>query len=562
MINASTAVQTAITSPVRSVKARVELYEGSTLVQTFTTSDRLMEFTVERATEESKFFGFGICQKINIHLIDKDRELTITTSNYFKVGFVVGNEVVYPFPYFYVTRTNRDENTNELSVTAYDALYNASKHQVSEIETVSIPNPFTVVDYVDNAVLTLDQDIHAVSFEGMTSTDSSLTDTYTEANYYGTETIRDVFDDVAEATQAIYSLRHREDTTGSYDDLVFVRPSVTGNPNLTITKADYFTLDSSDNRRLAKITHSIGGVDNISASITQTGTTQVIRDNAFWSLLENSEIALRLDAAIAAVGGLTINQFDLEWRGNYLLEPGDKIGIVNKEGETDTSFLLDDTIVYNGGMTGTTSWRYSDEDEELESSPTSLGEALNNAYIRIDRVDREITMVVEQTEEAMVAVEEVQEEMSQVTTSMNNIAVTTDGVVTTVNQTIETINSMGMIIEEVSNSVQQSVTPEQLEIAIQSAMSTNKITEVTTTTGFTFNQDGLTVSSSSNDLTTTVSEDGLTIERNDATLLTVNHEGVNAENLHATTYLIIGQNSRFEDYENKTRTGCFWIGGN
>lgn len=559
MINASTAVQTAITSPVRSVKARVELYEGSTLVQTFTTSDRLMEFTVERATEESKFFGFGICQKINVHLIDKDRELTITTSNYFKVGFVVGNEVVYPFPYFYVTRTNRDENTNELSVTAYDALYDASKHQVSEIQE-NVPESFTIPQYANIAKSVLSDPISAISFKGIATTDSSLTDTYTEANYAGTETIRDVFDDVAEATQTIYSLRHYEDTDSSYDELVFVRPSVTGSPDLTISRSDYFTLDSSDNRRLAKITHSIGGVDNISASITQTGTTQVIRDNAFWSLLENSEIALRLDAAIAAVGGLTINQFDLEWRGNYLLEPGDKIGIVNKEGETDTSFLLDDTIVYNGGMTGTTSWRYSDEDEELESSPTSLGEALNNAYVRIDRVDREITMVIEQSEEVMVAVEEVQEEMTQVTTQVNDIAISTDGIISTANETIEQVNSLGEIIAEVSNTVQQTVTPTQMEIAIQEAINANTVNEVTTTTGFTFNQDGLTVSSSGSELSTTVAEDGLTIERNDTVLLTVNHEGVNAENLHATTYLIIGQNSRFEDYMNKTRTGCFWIG--
>ena len=518
-----------------------------------------MEFTVERATEESKFFGFGICQKINVHLIDKDRELTITTSNYFKVGFVVGNEVVYPFPYFYVTRTNRDENTNELSVTAYDALYDASKHQVSEIQE-NVPESFTIPQYANIAKSVLSDPISAISFKGIATTDSSLTDTYTEANYAGTETIRDVFDDVAEATQTIYSLRHYEDTDSSYDELVFVRPSVTGSPDLTISRSDYFTLDSSDNRRLAKITHSIGGVDNISASITQTGTTQVIRDNAFWSLLENSEIALRLDAAIAAVGGLTINQFDLEWRGNYLLEPGDKIGIVNKEGETDTSFLLDDTIVYNGGMTGTTSWRYSDEDEELESSPTSLGEALNNAYVRIDRVDREITMVIEQSEEVMVAVEEVQEEMTQVTTQVNDIAISTDGIISTANETIEQVNSLGEIIAEVSNTVQQTVTPTQMEIAIQEAINANTVNEVTTTTGFTFNQDGLTVSSSGSELSTTVAEDGLTIERNDTVLLTVNHEGVNAENLHATTYLIIGQNSRFEDYMNKTRTGCFWIG--
>ena len=43
-------------------------------------------------------------------------------------------------------------------------------------------------------------------------------------------------------------------------------------------------------------------------------------------------------------------------------------------------------------------------------------------------------------------------------------------------------------------------------------------------------------------------------------VLNANNQGVDAKNLHATTYLIVGKNSRFEDYGN-SRTGCFWIGG-
>lgn len=43
----------------------------------------------------------------------------------------------------------------------------------------------------------------------------------------------------------------------------------------------------------------------------------------------------------------------------------------------------------------------------------------------------------------------------------------------------------------------------------------------------------------------------------------VDDTGVSAENLHATTWLIVGENSRFEDYTDASgekRTGCFWIG--
>ena len=61
---------------------------------------------------------------------------------------------------------------------------------------------------------------------------------------------------------------------------------------------------------------------------------------------------------------------------------------------------------------------------------------------------------------------------------------------------------------------------------------------------------------------TTVNEDGLRISRSGEEVLRADNEGVKAEDLHATTYLIIGQNSRFEDYEKdgQPRTGCFWVG--
>ena len=51
-----------ILSPVREIQARVELYEGSTLVDVCNCHDKLISFDVQRVGDTSKFFGFGICQ--------------------------------------------------------------------------------------------------------------------------------------------------------------------------------------------------------------------------------------------------------------------------------------------------------------------------------------------------------------------------------------------------------------------------------------------------------------------------------------------------------------------
>ena len=83
---------------------------------------------------------------------------------------------------------------------------------------------------------------------------------------------------------------------------------------------------------------------------------------------------------------------------------------------------------------------------------------------------------------------------------------------------------------------------------------------VTTSTGFTFNETGMTVAKAGKEMTTTITEDGMTVYKNSMAMLTANNQGVDAKNLSASTYLTIGANSRFEDYK-FNRTACFWIGG-
>lgn len=90
----------------------------------------------------------------------------------------------------------------------------------------------------------------------------------------------------------------------------------------------------------------------------------------------------------------------------------------------------------------------------------------------------------------------------------------------------------------------------------------NGSNRVSTTTGYTFDEKGLNISKTDSEMETTITEDGMTVYKNDEKMLVANNQGVDAKNLTATTYLIIGNNSRMETYtENgSTRTAIFWIG--
>lgn len=115
-------------APVRSIKAKVELSIGDSTPAIFTGADALKEITIERVGE-NKFFGFGIGQKANIKLIDRERALNFTTDHKAVIYF----DGVKVAPTMYVSEVHRDENTNELSITLYDKLYDTFNHTIGEI---------------------------------------------------------------------------------------------------------------------------------------------------------------------------------------------------------------------------------------------------------------------------------------------------------------------------------------------------------------------------------------------------------------------------------------------
>jgi hypothetical protein len=644
MIAMTTNYNDAINASMRIIKAKAELYDNSALVATYTQNDSIKSINIERIGEDSKFFGVGITHKVNIKLIDVNREITLTTDNYFKIqiGIELNDDSIeyVSFPKVYITEVNRDENTNELSITTYDVLNKAKTLTINDLE---LTKPYTIKNVVDaigakigadktkigknllkmpynennkltDTAIKDDHNVitdyfvtleagktYTISFEStadygtnkgtetvevfllkdkkyeaflqirgkiytftpevsgdyylrydinknetthsfwnfyiaeeekfsgfepyITAFDIEYTD---GANFEGTEILKDVLTAAAEATQTIYFI-------DSNDNLVFKRLDRDGEAVKTISKANYITLDSKTNRRLATICHATELGDNVSASITEIGSTQYVRNNPFWEL--RADIVELLEDAKNAICGITINQFDCEWRGDLSLEPGDKIALVTKDNNKVISYLLNDVITYNGGLSQSSEWQYSDE-EESESNPNTLGEAIKQTFARVDKANKQIDLVVSEVEDN--------------NNSINSLIISTDSINASVQKDLN----------ELTNKVNATMTAEDIKIEIQNELAEG-VDKVTTKTGFTLNDEGLTVSKDGSEMTTTINEDGMTVYKDNGEMLKANNDGVIAYNLHAKTYLIVGESSRFEDYEKdgETRTGCFWIGG-
>ena len=84
------------------------------------------------------------------------------------------------------------------------------------------------------------------------------------------------------------------------------------------------------------------------------------------------------------------------------------------------------------------------------------------------------------------------------------------------------------------------------------------VQKVTTETGFTFDEKGLTISKAGTQMENLLDETGMFVKRSGKVILQADQEGVAAADVSVRNYLIVGDHARFEDY-GSNRTACFWI---
>ena len=113
------------------------------------------------------------------------------------------------------------------------------------------------------------------------------------------------------------------------------------------------------------------------------------------------------------------------------------------------------------------------------------------------------------------------------------------------------------IREDVDNLTKIAMTPEQVDIVVSDAVS--GIDSIKTSNGYRFDKDGLNIRKDGEAMHNTLNHEGMYVRKNKEDILVADKDGVNAVNLTARKYLIIGNNARFEDYQGG-RTACFYVG--
>ena len=125
--------------------------------------------------------------------------------------------------------------------------------------------------------------------------------------------------------------------------------------------------------------------------------------------------------------------------------------------------------------------------------------------------------------------------------------------------TLTTLDGIKTTVSKLEEKAGLAITEEDVTIAIESKLE-NADGIFITGTDYGFSADGLRVAKDGQAMESLLDNSGLEVSRSGEAILTADDTGVNALNLTARQYLIVGNHARFENY-GTGRTACFWIGG-
>lgn len=281
--------------------------------------------------------------------------------------------------------------------------------------------------------------------------------------------------------------------------------------------------------------------------ISGDGTNSYIIENNFLVYgKEEADLQAIADTTLEKISVVTYRPYKAQRRGNPCFEVSDSIVFETKNGDV-AGYILQRTLKgaqsFKDSFEANGVYEYKErvnslkkDIQQLKGKSNVLERTLESTRSEITDIEAGLNTKIEQnTEKINASVQSIEK---------------------SVNESVESINGD---IETLTKKVDATMTSEQVKLEIQSEVEKGA-SKVFTSTGYTLDDKGLTIEKSGSEMKTQITEDGMTVYKNEEAVLKANNKGVEAVNLHASTYLIIGKNSRLEDY-GSGRTACYFIGG-
>ena len=471
-------------------------FEGSLLKTVMKCLD--IELDGELLAETSAIVGLAIAGKAVVGVGEVTDANTIVAPRF---GVKAPSDTDYSYieyGTYIIKETARDEEKHTIKLECYDLML---KSMIPYDLALDYSQGVTVKDFLD---VICDRLGWAKGYASFHNCDVLID----EEKYDVSDTFRDVLDDIAEVAGGMI---------GFVDDaLTVIYPTSSGE------------VIDEENLKSLTIGKKYGPINSVVLSRTPQEDniykqdTDSINANGLAEIrIENNQIMDThredfMDGICNALFGLSFELYELESFGIGYLNFGEFFAIKTADGVEHRALMLCDDLQITQGVSEASK---AEEPEVTNTDYTAASETdktLKRTILRVDKQENKISALVSQTEKLEGGLAEV--------TKKAELIMDSDSVDIRISEAIEGIDS------------------------------------ITTATGYTFDKDGLNIYKDGEEMHNTLDNTGMYVRRNGTDVLVANNDGVNAINLTARQYLIVGGNARFEDYPNG-RTACFYIGG-
>lgn len=439
---------------------------------------------------------------------------------------------------FIVKEIEKQEDTNTYKLTCYDKMLLSMKNY----EDMGITYPITIKNYLGEVC----------TYLGLTFANSNDTfpnyDKQIKKELYLDEdmnslgyTFRDVLDEIAQATASTICIND--------DDEVEVRYITNSGDTINEefiknTRASFDELYGPINSIvLSRSADSDSVFLQDDESIQENGLHELkISDN---QIMNDNDRSDYLEDILEQLDGLTFNTNDFESIGITYLELCDRYN-VSLRGNTYSCVMFNDEIEVNNGLNETI---YTDMPQETKTDYTKADKTdrkINQTYIIADKQQGEIEALVSKTNNLDTAEKN---NYQDIITRLGNYAL--DSKVDEIETSVRQIQTDTYSRTEVNQILKGTFYDED---------NNQVVSEIVKTTSGTFDENGMLYEKTNAKTSTRINEIGVKVQdtiSNDELLFAGYDENINqtivrADNMTTRNFLVVGQYSRFQDYQDGT----------
>lgn len=338
---------------------------------------------------------------------------------------------------------------------------------------------------------------------------------------------------------------------------------------------NYFN-DFSKNEQWGELNSLVLGLSSIEGentslddkdSIQENGITEItIEDNHF--LIDQTERKKVIEPLWNSLKGIKYLPFKTEYYGYPYLDAGDMIYILDTKDTGYVSYVFNHTFKFNGGFSGNIETSALTKTQTAYKNTTDVKTKFLRTERKIDKINGIIEDIIEETSENTDKLSQHEQTIDSIT---NKVSSNTTEINNNYQDILQKLGDKAQKDDVISleNKVETIQTNTDYAIKISEDIQANGVSKVKTETGYTFDNDGLTIEKTNAKTKSKLNEAGLEITdatgSSEESLLFAGYDKnigetvVKSKNMNVEKYLTVGRYSRIEDYEEGT--GVFWIGG-